>query len=266
MPHVSLRLRAENTLRANTKTSLHRYLYNLYVGGFNMERPECDFTEHRVKLKMTNCTCCGTKIPQLHAHSKNFWDEHGERVVYFCSIDCQNTWYINQLNRKGMWCTLNGIPTTVVPGVTDLSPRTTQSLLTTNPSAESATARRNTMQRIILVLSTALWVQGVQANEPPPVPEGGLTVLLETPCEDAATKQKGTCYALQDKDGNIYVAFWQEGTLMFIRRPLGDSYEEVWVNDIFGTIWKPKRRLWPPLFYVKVINRYIFTYRKNVIG
>lgn len=89
--------------------------------------------------------------------------------------------------------------------------------------------------RHILVLAVGLMASQVMANEPPPVPEGGLIALASTPCQDAATKEQGQCFVMQDVQGNVYVSFYQGETLMFIRRPLGDSYEDIWVNERFNT-------------------------------
>lgn len=74
------------------------------------------------------------------------------------------------------------------------------------------------------------------ANEPPPVPEGGLAILHEQPCSDGETMQKGYCYYMQDTEGNVYVTFWQGETLQFIRKIVGESYETVWENDIYRGI------------------------------
>lgn len=89
----------------------------------------------------------------------------------------------------------------------------------------------------LLTLALAILGTGAMANEPPPVPEGGLQVvfILQT-CQDAETLEKGTCYVLQDKDGNIYSTFYQDGVLMFIRKSIPDGYETIWTNDQFNTI------------------------------
>ena len=82
-----------------------------------------------------------------------------------------------------------------------------------------------------------LLATGVQANEPPTVPEGGLTFLYTTLCLDGETGQKGTCYLMQDSQGVIYTTFWQHEVLMFIRRDLpGGGYETVWERDTYRGI------------------------------
>lgn len=71
----------------------------------------------------------------------------------------------------------------------------------------------------------------------PPVPEGGFTVVLTTPCEDVATKETGVCAVMQDKAGNYYTVFLQDGEVMFIRRPLPEGgYEDLWVSHLFNAV------------------------------
>lgn len=77
---------------------------------------------------------------------------------------------------------------------------------------------------------------GVQANEAPPVPEGGLVMLYSSPCSDDETGEKGMCYIMQDQEGNNYVTFWQDETLMFIRQLVGDGYTVIWVRDTYNDI------------------------------
>lgn len=73
------------------------------------------------------------------------------------------------------------------------------------------------------------------ANEPPPVPEGGLNHLYSAPCQDRETGEEGTCYFMQDVQGNSYIAFWQGETLQFIRQVFPDRYENIWVNDMYNS-------------------------------
>lgn len=91
------------------------------------------------------------------------------------------------------------------------------------------------MMRCIAIY--ALLATGVLANEPPTVPEGGLSHLYTTLCIDAETQQKGTCHVMQDIQGVIYTTFWQHDKLMFIRRSLPDGgYETVWERDTYRGI------------------------------
>jgi len=90
--------------------------------------------------------------------------------------------------------------------------------------------------KLLFILASILMTTGAMANEAPPVPEGGFQVLAETTCSDNETGQKGMCYYLQAVDGRVYLAFWQQEVLMFIREIKGDSYETIWVNDEFNTI------------------------------
>jgi hypothetical protein len=76
----------------------------------------------------------------------------------------------------------------------------------------------------------------VMANEPPLVPEGGLTHIFVGPCSDQETGEKGTCVMSQDKDGNYFTSFWQDGVMMFIRKPVVGGYETVWENDQYRGI------------------------------
>ncbi len=92
------------------------------------------------------------------------------------------------------------------------------------------------MMRFIALCALLLFPFGGMANEPPPVPEGGLTHQFTTPCSDGETGQKGTCYLMQDKDGTLYTVFYQGDTLMFIRREVPGGYETVWVNEKYNSI------------------------------
>jgi hypothetical protein len=91
--------------------------------------------------------------------------------------------------------------------------------------------------RYFLIWLLAILPLGAAANEPPPVPEGGFYVMGTYDCIDPETGAEGTCHVLQAvKDGEVYVAFWQGETLMMIRHVIGDTYETIWVNDLFNAV------------------------------
>lgn len=66
------------------------------------ERPECDFTEWRVKPKLTSCAHCNARLPQMMALRKEYYNENGKQVEDFCGEQCRDIWYLNQLNKKGL--------------------------------------------------------------------------------------------------------------------------------------------------------------------
>ena len=89
---------------------------------------------------------------------------------------------------------------------------------------------------VAILMTCALAVPSI-ANEPPPVPEGGLKHIFHFPvCEDKETGEEGECRMSQDKDGNWFTTFWQEGQLMFIRKAVTGGYETIWVNDEYNSI------------------------------
>lgn len=90
--------------------------------------------------------------------------------------------------------------------------------------------------RALLTLSLLLLPMMAMANQPPPPPEGGLTPIHDTECMDIMTNVDGHCYLSRDIDGNIYLAFFQNDEIMFIReiRPEG-AYVTIWMSDKFDT-------------------------------
>lgn len=74
-----------------------------------------------------------------------------------------------------------------------------------------------------------------QANEPPPIPEGGINYYLEGACLDNETGQKGYCYMGTTHDGRTLMTFWQNDVLMLIREVVGDGYKSVWLNPMFAS-------------------------------
>lgn len=90
--------------------------------------------------------------------------------------------------------------------------------------------------RYLLTVWVGLLSGMAVANEPPSVPEGGLTHVFTSPCQDPETGQKGTCYIMQDVEGTLYTTFWQYDMLMFIRKDVPGGYETIWVNDQYNSI------------------------------
>lgn len=88
----------------------------------------------------------------------------------------------------------------------------------------------------MFILAAMLLAGTAVANEPPPIPEESLVTLHTSACSDSETGQRGTCYLMQDVEGIVYVTFWQEETLMFIRQIVGDGYIVIWVNDLYGIL------------------------------
>ena len=93
------------------------------------------------------------------------------------------------------------------------------------------------MQRLLVLL--LLLPTMAMANHPlPPIPEG-MHSTSSMDCTDNETGEKGFCILLQDKAGERYLAFYQDGEVMFIRLITGDSpnsYETLWTADQFNTI------------------------------
>lgn len=92
------------------------------------------------------------------------------------------------------------------------------------------------MIRYIALCALMLFPSGGHANEAPPVPEGGLSLLYEARCTDQESGERGYCYYQQDVSGVQYLAFFQGEVLMFIRRILEDGYETIWMNDQFNSV------------------------------
>lgn len=74
-----------------------------------------------------------------------------------------------------------------------------------------------------------LFPLAVLAEEPPDVPEGGLTHYKQAPCVDPVWGLKGTCYYSHDVRGNYYMAFFDERDIcMFIMQRVDGEYKELW--------------------------------------
>lgn len=86
------------------------------------------------------------------------------------------------------------------------------------------------MYRAMIVLLGILLPTTVlsEDNPLPPVPEGGLMLVMEGACTDDASGVPGYCVMSQDRDGNIYVMFAVDGELVEIRQVVGDSYIVLW--------------------------------------
>lgn len=82
----------------------------------------------------------------------------------------------------------------------------------------------------LLAGSTAL------ANEPPPVPEGGLQTLYSSVCTDKETGIGGVCFLVVDIQGNTYLLFFIDEKIMFIRKMKEDGYDLVWMHDKYNSV------------------------------
>lgn len=91
------------------------------------------------------------------------------------------------------------------------------------------------MKPLILALCLVLWGTTTKADDPPPVPNGGITFTYQATCTDIATSEKGMCYVGHDIEGNYYVTFWQDDQLMKISKVVGDEVEVVWMDDHFAS-------------------------------
>lgn len=91
------------------------------------------------------------------------------------------------------------------------------------------------MLRITLVLLLALSASTIRANEPPPVPEGGITFYYQSVCKDVKTDEDGMCYVGRDKAGATYVTFFQEGRVMKITKVVDDVATVIWTDDHFAS-------------------------------
>ena len=87
------------------------------------------------------------------------------------------------------------------------------------------------MQRLVLILGWLLLTTGVatsEGNSPPPVPEGGLIYTHQSVCTDIETQEEGYCYLAHDLTGIVYLTFWQDGEMKFIRQVTADGYITLW--------------------------------------
>jgi hypothetical protein len=87
----------------------------------------------------------------------------------------------------------------------------------------------------LIALSFSLLGSISHANEPPPLPLGGLVPLHEAPCSDMETGERGHCYLQKDLMDNVYMSFMQDDVLMFIRRVIDGGYETIWMNDRYNS-------------------------------
>lgn len=95
---------------------------------------------------------------------------------------------------------------------------------------------RSTML-LALALSQSLMPASSMAEEPPPIPEGGLNFFYEGECIDNETGQPGYCYVGYAVDHTVYLTFWQNGTLQMIRKVIDETdYETVWTRSTFAGV------------------------------
>lgn len=80
-----------------------------------------------------------------------------------------------------------------------------------------------------------MFATAARADEPPPIPEGGLAFFLEGPCSDNETGERGYCYMGRATDGSVYLTFYQDDELMMVRKVTGDSYKTIWQADHFAS-------------------------------
>jgi hypothetical protein len=79
-------------------------------------------------------------------------------------------------------------------------------------------------------LFVALATTTAIANHPtPPMPEGGISFFYQSACTDVKTKREGMCYVGTDMTGTMYITFFINDELVFIRKVLPDGgYETLW--------------------------------------
>lgn len=90
--------------------------------------------------------------------------------------------------------------------------------------------------KVLLVMAYLLTSHVAWAEEPPPLPEGGLDFFLEGACIDKESNLEGYCYMGTSKDDVTYLTFWQDGKMMLIREVTGDTYKTIWTSDHFNSI------------------------------
>lgn len=84
---------------------------------------------------------------------------------------------------------------------------------------------------LALCLAVSATTTRAEDNPLPPVPEGGLMVVAQGDCTDAATGVEGYCVMSQDRQGNIYVIFAIDGEPREIRQVVGDTYKVIWSSN-----------------------------------
>jgi hypothetical protein len=87
----------------------------------------------------------------------------------------------------------------------------------------------------LIALSFALLGSISQANELPPIPEGGLRTVYEMECSDQETGETGYCFIREDVEGNTYWVFAQNDVVMFIQRVIPSGYETIWMHDRYDS-------------------------------
>jgi hypothetical protein len=90
----------------------------------------------------------------------------------------------------------------------------------------------------IVTLCAAMMMggKGMAQASPPPPPDGGINFFHTSPCIDNETGERGICFVGHDKSGTLYLTFFQQGVLMFIRKVTGENtYEVVWVRPGYAS-------------------------------
>ena len=86
------------------------------------------------------------------------------------------------------------------------------------------------------ILTALLVASSAHANEPPPIPEGGINYVMQGECQDNETGLTGYCYGGYDNKGNFYLTFWLDNQLQFIRKVVENQpYETICVNDTYNS-------------------------------
>jgi len=97
-----------------------------------------------------------------------------------------------------------------------------------NPSMKGETLMHK-LTILVALLSLSLSSPARADNNPmPPVPEGGLMLMMEGGCTDKVTQERGYCVMSQDRQGNVYVMFAVDGELVEIRQVIGSGYVTLW--------------------------------------
>lgn len=90
-----------------------------------------------------------------------------------------------------------------------------------------------------LVVVAHVWVVVSAAfgltSDPSPKPDD-MVYVGSSACADKASRIEGLCDMYAHADGSYYTAFYVDGELMFIRKSVGETYEDVWVHPYFNAI------------------------------
>ena len=94
------------------------------------------------------------------------------------------------------------------------------------------------MKRMVFITLCMMVVPSVSVAEKPwPLLPDGIRLLGNQDCVDLITKEEGDCDVFEDAQGNQYILFNQNHKTMFIRKYfLDESFINIWVSDVYGTI------------------------------